>query len=173
MDKRVFRMAVLAILSAFILVMVIVYVTNADKINELFGRKTADSESSEAATSYVSMEDYGDQIGNDLDGFMGDEDFFDDTEKIPSVVVIKKSSSSATDDSADAGILANSGDMPEPDDRSGTGMAVVGELTNPNAYMSGYEYNGVMPTAPEGSSAPNGAPGPVPGNTQVGTPVGN
>ena len=35
MDKRVFTMAILTIISAFILVLVIVYATNADKIKDI------------------------------------------------------------------------------------------------------------------------------------------
>ena len=37
MDYKVFRTAVLAIVSALILVLIIVYATNADKIKEIFG----------------------------------------------------------------------------------------------------------------------------------------
>ncbi len=168
MDKRVFRMAVLTMISAFILVLVIVYATNASKINKLFGWGDSSDDAANVASSYSSEQVYGDQIGDDLDGFLNDEEFFDETEKVQSVVVIKKSSSS-TDDSAEAGSLGSSGDDAEGEEEPGSGMAVVGELTNPNApgaYMSGYEYNGVMPTAPQGGAAPGGQPG----GTQVGTP---
>jgi hypothetical protein len=83
--------------------------------------------------------------------FLSDEDFFDETEKIPSVVVIKKSSGSA-EESSEASSLGSS-----VSDEDLPGMAVVGELHNPEGYAPGmggsfdsslYEYNGVMPTAP-------------------------
>ena len=51
MDYKVFRTAVLAIVSALILVLVIVYATNADKINEIFGKGGASGEGASAATS--------------------------------------------------------------------------------------------------------------------------
>ena len=37
MDAKVFRMAILTIISAFILVLVIIYATNSDRINDMFG----------------------------------------------------------------------------------------------------------------------------------------
>lgn len=152
MDKRVFRMAILTIISAFILVLVIVYATNTQKINELFGWGSKESDEAETAASYYSGEQvYGQQIGSNLDGFLSDEDFFDETEKIPSVVVIKKSSGSAEESSEASSLGSSVGDDELP------GMAVVGELQNPEGYAPGmggsfdsslYEYNGVMPTAP-------------------------
>ncbi|MBE5841925.1 MAG: hypothetical protein E7304_11045 [Butyrivibrio sp.] len=151
MDKRVFRMALLTIISAFILVLVIVYATNTQKINQLFGWGSKEEESDTAASYYSGEEIYGQQIGSNLDGFLSDEDFFDETEKIPSVVVIKKSSGSA-EESSEASSLGSS-----VSDEDLPGMAVVGELHNPEGYAPGmggsfdsslYEYNGVMPTAP-------------------------
>jgi len=150
-DKRVFRMALLTIISAFILVLVIVYATNTQKINQLFGWGSKEEESDTAASYYSGEEIYGQQIGSNLDGFLSDEDFFDETEKIPSVVVIKKSSGSA-EESSEASSLGSS-----VSDEDLPGMAVVGELHNPEGYAPGmggsfdsslYEYNGVMPTAP-------------------------
>ena len=66
MDKRVFTLAILTIISAFILVLVIVYATNTSKVNELFGwgqekEITAQvTEEEEALSETV----YGDQIGD-------------------------------------------------------------------------------------------------------------
>ena len=151
MDKRVFRMAILTIISAFILVLVIVYATNTQKINQLFGWGSKEEAADTAASYYSGEEIYGQQIGSNLDGFLSDEDFFDETEKIPSVVVIKKSSGSA-EESSEASSLGSS-----VSDEDLPGMAVVGELHNPEGYAPGmggsfdsslYEYNGVMPTAP-------------------------
>ena len=106
---------------------------------------------------------YGDQIGDSLNGFLLDDDFFDETEKIPSVVVIKKS---------DAGTDASSAEssFDEEEDRPGTGMAVVGELTNPNRE-AGTDSSGYLTSLPD---APNGGYGQyIPADqTITGTPVG-
>ena len=96
MDTRVFRMAILTIISAFILVLVIVYATNADKINRMFGWGQEKETSTEAASTEESLEEeviYGDQIGDSLNAFLLDDDFFDETEKVPSVMVIKQNQS--------------------------------------------------------------------------------
>ncbi len=187
MNRRVFGLAVLTMISAFILIMVIVYATNADKINRLFGWG---QEKTETVTEAVSEEEastetvYGDQIGDNLSGFLLDEDFFDETEKIPSVVVIKQSSgaSDQTDDATgelavDDGIVGDE-DGQEPSDRpSGTGMAVVGELTNPNPDLpAGFQddatgASGYLTTVPQ---APAGGFGQyIPADQTIsGTPVG-
>ncbi len=189
MNRRVFSLAVLTMISAFILIMVIVYATNADKINRLLGREkekqeavtvTEDVSEEEAATETV----YGDQIGDNLSGFLLDEDFFDETEKIPSVVVIRQASGEAeqTDEATgeligDDGIKGD-GDVQEPSDRpSGTGMAVVGELTNPNPDLpAGFQddatgASGYLTTVPQ---APAGGFGQyIPADQTIsGTPVG-
>ena len=172
MDKRVFRMAILTIISAFLLVLVIVYAANTEKINKLFGwGQTSATDTAEVAASYYSGDysEYGQQIGSDLDGFLADQEFFDETEKIPSVVVIKKSSSSA--DSSENASLGST------QEQTGTGMAVVGELVNPNGQgvdpstldASLFQYNGEMPqTPPPGGTPPGGTTG-----TPVGTVPGN
>ena len=167
MDARVFRMAILTIISAFILVLVIVYATNTDKINSLFGVKDKPQPvASEAATEEVSEEPviYGDQIGDSLSGFLLDDDFFDETEKIPSVVVIKKSEAS-TDESSEGSSFA------EEEDRPGTGMAVVGELTNPNLEGAATDASGYLTSLPP---APDGGYGDyIPSDQTIsGTPVG-
>ena len=166
MDSRVFRMAILTIISAFVLVLVIVYATNTEKINSLFGwdRKTevATEAPSEASTEEEVI--YGDQIGDSLNAFLLDDDFFDETEKIPSVVVIEKSDSSTDESSAE-------GSFTEEEDRPGTGMAVVGELTNPNLEGAATDSSGYLTSLPD---APNGGYGQyIPGDqTITGTPVG-
>ncbi|SFU61440.1 hypothetical protein [Butyrivibrio sp. M55] len=108
MDYKVFRTAVLAIVSALILVLVIVYATNADKINEIFGKKGASGEGASAATSSSSdIGMYGEQIGDNTQAFLFEEGFFDANEEIPSVVVTKKdeagssASEASTDDTDD------------------------------------------------------------------------
>ena len=126
MDKKVFSMALLTIISAFILIVVIIYATNVDKINKLFGRGGSESAPTIEATQEVSVTEteYGQQIGNDTKGFMYDDDFFDETEEIPAVVVIQQKPASV-DSSTDS----SSGEL--EDSRGSAGPAVVGELENP------------------------------------------
>lgn len=133
MDKKVFKMSLFTIISAIILVFVIVYATNADKLNKLFG--WGDNKVKEAATaaSYSSGIDtaLGEQIGDDLQAFIYDEEFFDELESIPAVVVIKKNVSGSGDSSS----AATSGSS-EDDEEEGTGMAVQGQLYNSNAFTT-------------------------------------
>ena len=190
MDKKVFTMAILTMISAFILVMVIVYATNADKINKLLGGAKETQTASEEILpeeEIVAETLHGDQIGDNLNGFLLDEDFFDETEKIPSVVVIKKSSGQQTsgDDAAgtgsaligDDGITGQGDDAAGSTNTSGTGMAVVGELTNPNPQLpAGYQddatgQSGYLTTTPE--APPGGFGQYIPADQTIsGTPVG-
>ncbi len=177
-------MAILTIISAFILVMLIVYATNAKKINELFGwgqkgEATVEESYVDEAADVTFSED---QIGSDLSGFMLDEDFFDETETIPSVVVRKKTSSGSSADATDSGSGALSGeegaDTDADESNGGSGMAVVGQLTNPNPeYPSAFQddatgasgYLTSVPKAPEGGFGQY-----IPADqTVTGTPVGN
>ncbi len=167
MDARVFRMAILTIISAFILVLVIVYATNAQKINSLMGWGQQKEAAVEATTEETTVEEapvvYGDQIGDNLQGFLSDESFFDETEKIPSVVVIKRSDS-------DDGSSAESSFAKEEDEKGGTGMAVQGRLINPNPEAS-TDSSGYLTSLPD---APPGGYGQyIPSDqTITGTPVG-
>ena len=187
--------------------MVIVYATNAKRINELLGKgeKKSSSQVAQDATSEASEEVsdeqviYGDQIGDNLSGFLTDEDFFDETEQIPTVVVIERTSqgsvysggagennvlqesgtngmtsggpadnavgdntktddtttligddgitgnsSNAADNTAEAATVSTDGTSVEP---HGTGMAVVGQLINPNP-----EAMGSAGTTPDGTA---------------------
>ena len=130
MDKKVFRMALLTIISALILILVIVYATNADRINALLGLKEKNAGDATAATSGAASVSitYGEQIGDNLNGFLYDDEFFDETESIPSVVVIKKNVDDSEDgDSSSSASSASS-------EEGGTGMAVQGQVVNPDAY---------------------------------------
>jgi hypothetical protein len=175
MDKRVFRMAILTIISAFILVLLIVYATNAKKINELFGWGQS-KETEIEVTEEVSQEEVftGDQIGDDLSGFLLDEDFFDETEKIPSVVVRKKTTAGTA--STDA---ASSSDTLAGDDENGDGqgMAVVGQVTNPNPEYPAFYQDDATGASGYLTSVPQAPPGGfgqfIPSDqTVTGTPVG-
>ena len=167
MDTRVFRMAILTIISAFILVLVIVYATNADKINRMFGWGQEKETSTEAASTEESLEEeviYGDQIGDSLNAFLLDDDFFDETEKVPSVMVIKQNQS------ASGGSTKESEGGQEEQQQGGTGMAIVGDLYNPNPEaatdISGYLTS--LPDAPEGGYGQY-----IPADQTIsGTPVG-
>ena len=178
MDSRVFRMALLTILSAFILVLVIVYATNSDKINRMFGLKQQKEVSTEASSEEASSEEeviYGDQIGDSLNAFLLDDDFFDETEKIPSVMVRKKNASSSANEGES--IEPESEDLSSEDessspDREGTGMAIVGELINPGSEaatdISGYLTS--LPDAPPGGYGQYIPPNQTISGTPVGTP---
>jgi hypothetical protein len=149
------------------LVLAIVYATNTEKLNELFGRKNSDVSSNAevemAAADYSgSPSEFAQQIGDNLDGFLLDQDFFDETEKVQSVVVIKKNSSDVKESPSSAAISSTK-------EMEGTGMAVVGELINPGAEgvdpstldSNLFEYNGQMPATPPETGTPVGT---TPGN---------
>lgn len=99
--------------------MIIVYATNADRINKLIGKEDkkpsaqVSADASEDGGDGESSDQviYGDQIGDNLSGFLTDEDFFDETEQIPTVVVIERSSSGtgAFGGAGDNGVLQEGG----------------------------------------------------------------
>ena len=134
MDAKVFRLTLLTIISAFLLVIVILYATNADKINRLFGGKKSNNavaEYSVEGASIVEEPDYAQQIGDDLKSFLYDDDFFDEAEQIPAVVVIQQNTKTVE------GAADNSTE--EVTNEDGSGMAVVGQLDNPNALPGGID----------------------------------
>lgn len=158
MDAKVFRLTLLTIASAFLLVIVILYATNADKINRLFGREKSavtEAEYVQEDASVVSEESYAQQIGDDLKSFLYDDDFFDEAEQIPAVVVIQQNTKTVSDSSEDT--------SEQPIDEDERSMAVVGQLDNPDAAF--------------GSSSLADLNGLLPGNLTEppieGTPVGN
>ena len=154
MDKKVFSMALLTIFSAFILIIVIIYATNTDKINKLFGRGSSNTSPVTESSQEVSVTEtaYGQQIGDNVNSFMYDDSFFDENEEIPAVVVIQQKSTSV-----DAGSESSSGNL--EDSRGSAGKAVIGEIENPDA----------LPDMPEGDNPLGNIPG---DQTIVGTPVG-
>ena len=161
MDAKVFRLTLLTILSAFILVAVIIYATNADRINRLFGKgeKNEATESTTVEEAVAEEENYGQQIGDDLSAFLYDDDFFDEAEEVPSVVVIQQNTKTV-EGSSDAS-------SEEQEEEGESGMAVVGQLDNPNALASmpeGMQPDGVVP---EGT-----LPGTLTEPPIEGTPVG-
>lgn len=153
MDAKVFRMAILMIISAFVLVVVIVYATNVDKVSRLLG--VGKDKSSQESTEDVSVEEQitgefnATQIGDNLSGFEMDEDFFDPTERVPTVVVRKKNVEGA--DVAES----PEGTLPEGEEPGGTGMAVVGQVINPNPDAAYYSTDGYIPDNPAFSTTGN------------------
>ena len=155
MDYKVFRMAILTIISAFVLVLVIVYATNADRINELLGKNKGDATAGEAA-SFMSSGGpfYGDQIGDNLDGFIYDEDFFDETEKVPSIVVIKENERGHEEaDAAGSASTAEEAKEEDKDKKSAGETAIVGELTNES--IVGNPTNPPIEGTPVGNASSN------------------
>ena len=161
MDRRVFRLAILTIISAFILVAVIIYATNADKIGRMLGNgdKTEATENASIEEQETDEAAYGQQIGDDLKAFLYDDDFFDETEEVPAVVVIQQNSRVPEGSSEES--------TKEADDEDGSGMAVVGQLDNPDAPFTAPD--GMTP----GGTTPDAAlPGSLTEPPIEGTPVG-
>ena len=150
MDAKVFRMAILMIISAFVLVLVIVYATNVDKLSALFGggKDKSGAESTEEVSANEQEIDKfsATQIGDNLSGFELDADFFDPTEQVPTVVVRKKNTESGDRvDAADAARLSSEQEV------TGTGMAIVGELVNPNPEAGYYSTGNFNPYSADDS----------------------
>ncbi len=156
MDAKVFRMTILTIISAFILVAVIIYATNADRINRLFGKGAKDEATQDTSVEEVVTDDaaYGQQIGDDLNAFLYDDDFFDEAEEVPAVVVIQQNTKTPEGSSEDSSETA--------EDTEGSGRAVVGQLDNPDA----------MGTMPDGMLPDGTLPGTITEPPIEGTPVG-
>ncbi len=157
MDAKVFRLTLLTIISAFLLVIVILYATNADKINKLFGANKGSSAATEYSAEGASVIDeasYAQQIGDDLKSFLYDDDFFDEAEQIPAVVVIQHNTKTA-ESSAE-------GSSRQENDEEGSGMAVVGQLDNPDVAPGEYSFSGTDGLMPSTLTEP-----PI-----EGTPVG-
>ena len=89
MDSRTYRLAILSIVSILLLVTLIVYAANAERITRLIeGRGSRSSgETTEEIAEASPTDGYGEQIGDDLKGFLRDDKFFDTTEKNSSVVI--------------------------------------------------------------------------------------
>ena len=66
MDSKAFRLSILAIITTVVLIGVVVYAANRDKINSMIGKSdTAQVESTEAVEE-VEVSGYGEQIGDNL-----------------------------------------------------------------------------------------------------------
>ncbi len=90
MDSKALRLSIAAIITTIVLVAVVVYAANIDRINELLGKQPGGAGADEAAetTEKTTETVYGEQIGDNLKGFLTADDFFDKSEQRPSVVVV-------------------------------------------------------------------------------------
>lgn len=92
MDSKSFRLSILALVTTVVLVGVVVYAANRDKIHALMGANSTYEESSDAMegeeAEVTESTEYGEQIGDNLKGFLTADDFFDKSEQRPSVVVV-------------------------------------------------------------------------------------
>ncbi len=87
MDSKTFRLSVLAIFTTLALIAVVVYAANREQINSLVGKNDT-AEVEESVEEEVRTTEYGEQIGDNLKGFLTANDFFDKSEQRPSVVVV-------------------------------------------------------------------------------------
>ncbi|WP_026496900.1 hypothetical protein [Butyrivibrio sp. WCD3002] len=93
MDSKAYRLSILAIITTVVLVGVVVYAANRERIAALIG---ADEFGSSVEEEIAEDEDIdesdiissGEQIGDDLKGFLKSDNFFDKSEQRPSVVVV-------------------------------------------------------------------------------------
>jgi hypothetical protein len=82
MDSKVMKLAVGVFAALIAVILIIVYASNADKINSFLKGSAVDSSNeSMAELSAVSNG----QIGNNLQGFMAQKDFFDDPDYLASI----------------------------------------------------------------------------------------
>ncbi len=90
MDSKALRLSIVAIITTVVLLAVVVYAANRDRINALIGVDGHDSAQEEVvdADSDATVTQYGEQIGDNLKGFLTADDFFDKSEQRPSVVVV-------------------------------------------------------------------------------------
>lgn len=82
MDSKVMKLAIGVFAALIALILVIVYASNVDKINSFL--KGSASDSSSESVAELSAAQSG-QIGNNLQGFMAQKDFFDDPEYLASI----------------------------------------------------------------------------------------
>ena len=88
MDSKAFRLSILAIITTVVLIGVVVYAANRDKINAMIGASNNSEAQVEEPVSEETVTEYGEQIGDNLKAFLSASDFFDKSEQRPSVVVV-------------------------------------------------------------------------------------
>ena len=88
MDSKAFRLSILAIITTIVLIGVVVYAANRDKINSMIGASHSEEVEIAETVEEETVTEYGEQIGDNLKGFLTASDFFDKSEQRPSVVVV-------------------------------------------------------------------------------------
>ncbi|WP_026526811.1 hypothetical protein [Butyrivibrio sp. VCD2006] len=88
MDSKAFRLSILAIITTVVLIGVVVYAVNRDKINSMIGASKTEEAVSVVEEEEATLTDFGEQIGDNLKGFLTAGDFFDKSEQRPSVVIV-------------------------------------------------------------------------------------
>ncbi|MCR4903596.1 MAG: hypothetical protein K6A23_12110 [Butyrivibrio sp.] len=135
-SDKVFRLSVITIISAFILILVIVYATNTDKFSALWNRKDTDSDITEASSisaSGVQIE----QIGDNLTGYLVDSEFFDEYEAVPKVVI--------TVDNIQNDISGNSESESSDNPGASNSYMTSGDFTFEGQGIPAYPENGEVP----------------------------
>ena len=82
MDSKVMKLAMAVFVALIALILIIVYASNADKINSFLNGSASDS--SNGSVAELSAVQNG-QIGNNLHGFMAQQDFFDEPDYLASI----------------------------------------------------------------------------------------
>ena len=124
MDSKAYRLSILAIITTVVLVGVVVYAANRERIAALIGAdefaSTVEEEIPEdEAIDESEIMSSGEQIGDDLKGFLKSDKFFDKNEQRPSVVVVVDNVPVPAN--ADKGTTTESTDFSEPMDNEVTG----------------------------------------------------
>ena len=88
MDSKTFRLSILAVITTVVLIGVVVYAANRDRINSMIGASKAPEEEVTEAVEESTSTGFGEQIGDNLKAFLTSGDFFDKSEQRPSVVVV-------------------------------------------------------------------------------------
>ena len=171
MDSKTFRLSVAAVFTTVVLIAVVVYAANRDRINSMMGSGNAgDTETGEAMTDEeASVTDYGEQIGDNLKGFLTSDGCFDKSEQRPSVVVVVDNvpvpaNASSSDDTTDITDMTDvtpteqgisAGDEPEAealgdDEKAKEGSSADKDEKDPPAKPDGETSSG----EPDGENPP-------------------
>ncbi|WP_026670643.1 hypothetical protein [Butyrivibrio sp. AE3006] len=124
MDSKAYRLSILAIITTVVLVSVVVYAANRERIAALidadeFASTVEEEIPEDEAIDEAEIMSSGEQIGDDLKGFLKSDKFFDKNEQRPSVVVVVDNVPVPAN--ADKGTTTGSTDFYEPMDNEVTG----------------------------------------------------
>ena len=169
MDSKTFRLSIVAILTTIVLIVVVVYASNRDRINSMFGGSVTETVDEEAGAEPVSGTNLGEQIGDNLKGFLTADDFFDKSEQRPSVVVVVDNvpvpaNADPVEEQGDTGFEPVPGTAPDSGDNPGDDMLPVSgnDPVADEAPVSGDDSG--MNKAPVSGNDMGGEKAPVSGN---------